>query len=142
MDHKILVTVFQCIPVSGYWNKDIPSKCIDDNRFFIGSSIANILTDLALLLLPTRYIWRLHRTTSQKLALAITFMLGGLYATTLPSTERRCDSSNRQPALPSSRLFALPFFTNLMSRPSIWSTNSSNSSVGVLRRATWQSLLV
>ena len=84
MDHKILVTVFQCIPVSGYWNKDIPSKCIDDNHFFIGSSIANILTDLALLLLPTRYIWRLHRTTSQKLALAITFMLGGLYATTFP----------------------------------------------------------
>ena len=118
MNYKILVTVFQCISVSGYWNKDTPSKCINDNHFFIGSSIANILTDLALLLLPIRYIWRLHRTTSQKLALAIIFMLGGLYATTFPSTERRCDSSDRQLVLPSSRLFALTFFSNLMSRPS------------------------
>ena len=78
MDHKILVTVFQCVPVSGYWNKKIPAKCINDDQFFISSSIVNIITDFFLILLPIPYIWRLHRTTPQKIALAGIFILGGL----------------------------------------------------------------
>lgn len=78
MDHKILATVFQCVPVSGFWDKKIPSKCIGDKHFFIGNSVPNILTDIALLLLPVRSIWRLQMSTSQKIALAGTFMLGGL----------------------------------------------------------------
>ena len=77
-DHKILVTVFQCDPVSGFWNDRIPTKCINGQSFFIGSLVPHISTDFALLLLPVPYIWRLHRTTSQKIALAGTFMHGGM----------------------------------------------------------------
>ncbi|CAD6588420.1 MAG: hypothetical protein ASARMPREDX12_003322 [Alectoria sarmentosa] len=66
-----------CIPVSGYWNTKISAKCVNGEHFFLGSSIVNILTDLALLLLPIPYIWRLYRTISQKIALIGIFMLGG-----------------------------------------------------------------
>lgn len=78
MDDKILVTAFQCVPVSGLWNPNIPTKCINGKQFFLGSLIPDISIDVALLSLPVPYIWRLHRTTSQKIALAGTFMLGGL----------------------------------------------------------------
>lgn len=73
----ILVTVFQCTPVSGYWNRQIPAKCIvDDYAFFVGIAIPNILTDAAILSLPVPYIWRLQTTRSQKIALSSIFMLG------------------------------------------------------------------
>lgn len=74
----ILVTVFQCTPVSGYWNRQIPAKCIvDDYAFFVGIAVPNILTDAAILSLPVPYIWRLRRTRSQKVALLSIFALGG-----------------------------------------------------------------
>ena len=74
-----MVTVLQCSPVSGYWNRAIPAKCIvDDYAFFVGIAVPNILTDAAILSLPVPYIWRLKRTSSQKLALSGIFMLGGL----------------------------------------------------------------
>ncbi|CAD6578263.1 MAG: hypothetical protein ASARMPRED_008661 [Alectoria sarmentosa] len=74
----ILATVFQCVPVSGFWHNKISAKCINGQSVFIGSLVPHISTDLALLFLPVPYIWRLHRTTSQKIALAGIFMLGGV----------------------------------------------------------------
>ena len=75
---KILATVFQCVPVSGFWNKTIHAKCVNPKHAFLGNSIPNIATDIALLLMPVPYIWRLHRTSSQKIVLTGIFMLGGL----------------------------------------------------------------
>ncbi|KAL6721256.1 hypothetical protein ACLMJK_000358 [Lecanora helva] len=74
----ILVTVFQCDPVSGFWNRNKPAKCnVDDYAFFVANAVPNIVTDAALLALPMPYIWRLHRTIPQKIALAGIFALGG-----------------------------------------------------------------
>ncbi|KAI4254521.1 MAG: hypothetical protein LQ352_003055 [Teloschistes flavicans] len=73
----IIVTIFQCTPVSGFWNRNKPADCtVSDYAFFIGNAVPNIVTDLALLLLPLPFISRLHRTTSQKIALAGVFSLG------------------------------------------------------------------
>lgn len=74
----ILVTIFQCNPVSGFWNRTKPAKCaVDDYAFFIGNAVPNIITDAAILSLPLPFIFRLHRILSQKIALAGIFMLGG-----------------------------------------------------------------
>ena len=79
IDLQILVTIFQCDPVSGFWNRNIPAKCkIDDYAFFLGIAVPNIVTDAAIIALPMPYIWQLHRLTSQKIALAGIFMLGSL----------------------------------------------------------------
>lgn len=76
---QILVTIFQCTPISEFWNRTHPAKCtVDTKSFSIGGAIPNILTDVALLILPLPYIWRLNRPVSQKFALAGIFMLGGL----------------------------------------------------------------
>ena len=78
MYHKILVTIFQCVPVSGFWNREKHAECVNYQHLFIGITVPNIATNLALLALPVPYIWRLHTTASQKIALTGTFMLGGL----------------------------------------------------------------
>ncbi|KAM0800313.1 hypothetical protein BDR22DRAFT_852571 [Usnea florida] len=74
----LLVTVLQCRPISGYWNKEIHSKCIDEKHFFLGYSIPNILTDIALLLVPISSIWSLQMRISHKIGVIGTFMLGSL----------------------------------------------------------------
>ena len=76
---KIFMTIFQCKPVSGFWNRTKPAICnVDSRKFFIGNAIPNILTDVALMVLPLPYIWQLNRSKSQKIALAGVFLLGGL----------------------------------------------------------------
>lgn len=77
----ILVSVFQCTPVSGFWNRLTvpPPQCIvNDYAFFVGIAVPNIITDVAILSLPVPCIWRLHRDGAQKIALAGIFALGGL----------------------------------------------------------------
>ncbi|KAI4224930.1 MAG: hypothetical protein L6R36_004289 [Xanthoria steineri] len=74
----IFMTIFQCKPVSGFWNRTKPAICnVDSQKFFIGNAIPNILTDVALMVLPLPYIWQLNRSKSQKIALAGVFLLGG-----------------------------------------------------------------
>ncbi|RAK99402.1 putative integral membrane protein [Aspergillus ibericus CBS 121593] len=74
----IFTTIFQCLPVHGFWDKTIPSHCgVDVSNFFIGNAVPNILTDWALLTLPLPYIWKLQRSASQRLALTGVFVLGG-----------------------------------------------------------------
>ena len=71
--------MFSCTPIQGFWDKSIQATCGVDNReFYLGVSIPNIITDLALLLLPTYSIWKLHVSTKQKIMLTLVFILGGL----------------------------------------------------------------
>ncbi|CAD6563631.1 MAG: hypothetical protein ASARMPRED_000099 [Alectoria sarmentosa] len=75
----IAVIIAHCNPVSGYWNRKIAANCVvNETPFFVGVAIPNILTDVALLLLPMPYVWQLHTTSSQKMALTGIFMLGSL----------------------------------------------------------------
>lgn len=73
----ILVSIFQCKPISGFWNRNSPSTCVNNHAFFIGISVPNILTDILLLILPVPYIWKLRRGIAQKAGIAGMFSLGG-----------------------------------------------------------------
>lgn len=74
----ILVSIFSCHPINGFWDTSIKSSCINTEAFFVGNAVPNIVTDAIILLLPIRRIWRLHVSKDQKLALSFVFMLGGL----------------------------------------------------------------
>ncbi|KAF7184404.1 hypothetical protein CNMCM7691_005224 [Aspergillus felis] len=75
----IFTTIFQCLPVRGFWDKSLDPHCgVNVNQFFIGNAVPNIITDWALLILPMPYIWRLQRNTTQKIAISSVFVLGGL----------------------------------------------------------------
>ncbi|ESZ93422.1 hypothetical protein SBOR_6193 [Sclerotinia borealis F-4128] len=89
----LCLSVFTCVPPKGFWNKDIHASCnVNSQQFLIGISVPNILTDIALLLLPVPYVLRLHTAWSQKRLLMGTFLLGGLRkkndAALSPSSDR------------------------------------------------------
>ena len=79
---QLLIILLQCIPLRGFWDKSIQATCgVDDYKFFQGNSIPNIITDLILLALPMPSVWALQITRSQKISLAMVFVLGGLSVT-------------------------------------------------------------
>ena len=81
---KFFVNVFQCVPIRGFWDRTINPTCgVNDTQFFYGQSIPNILTDIAILALPVRFIWHLQTGRAQKVLLMGTFVTGGLYVNKL-----------------------------------------------------------
>ncbi|KAK1842765.1 integral membrane protein [Colletotrichum chrysophilum] len=82
---QLLVSTFQCLPVSAFWlrfdaNANLsPSdyECgVNVKTFFIANAIPNIITDVLLLLLPVPGIWSLQLRKPQKVALVGIFTLG------------------------------------------------------------------
>ncbi|KAF7857866.1 uncharacterized protein EAF02_011233 [Botrytis sinoallii] len=74
----LFLSIFTCVPPKGFWDKDIHASCnVNSQQFLIGISVPNILTDVALLLLPIPYVLRLNTAWSQKRLLMGTFLLGG-----------------------------------------------------------------
>ncbi|KAF7912264.1 uncharacterized protein EAF01_001285 [Botrytis porri] len=74
----LFLSIFTCVPPKGFWDKDIHAACnVNSQQFLIGISVPNILTDVALLLLPIPYVLRLNTAWSQKRLLMGTFLLGG-----------------------------------------------------------------
>jgi hypothetical protein len=51
---------------------------VNEFVFFYVPAIFNIVTDVALLILPIPYIWRLHVSRSQKILISGIFILGSL----------------------------------------------------------------
>lgn len=72
-----LVTIFQCIPVKAFWDRNVQgAKCIDLPRFTIASGVLNLLTDVLILCLPGPIVWGLNSTVGQKITLTGIFLLG------------------------------------------------------------------
>ncbi|KAJ5511080.1 hypothetical protein N7453_003183 [Penicillium expansum] len=75
---NILTTVFQCMPIQGLWDYSVKAHCgVNINDFFIGNAVPNIITDWAMLILPLPYVWKIQRSTTQKVALCGAFAMGG-----------------------------------------------------------------
>ncbi|KAI1424967.1 hypothetical protein F5Y12DRAFT_714832 [Xylaria sp. FL1777] len=73
----ILVTIFQCHPVSKAIDPAIEGHCISQTEFFLGNAIPNIVTDVLILSLPLHDIIKLHLPRSQRVSIAGIFLLGG-----------------------------------------------------------------
>lgn len=70
---------FICRPFAYNWNKTIPGgHCGDIMALYRFVSIPNILTDIAILILPFSTLYKLQVSTSRKLGISLTFLVGGL----------------------------------------------------------------
>lgn len=75
----VLVSTFQCTPIHKAWNPLMEDdKCLETNKFFLGNSIPNIVTDALILCLPVLEVSKLQVRRSQKVAIGGMFLLGGL----------------------------------------------------------------
>ncbi|KAH6687000.1 integral membrane protein [Verticillium dahliae] len=103
-------SIFQCTPIPRAWNRSIPGTCISLTYNWYANAIFSISTDVAIILLPQRVIWKSQLPISHKRALMGVFGLGVfvtvtsiLRMTTLNFSTRSPDSTCSCPRAPSAR---------------------------------------
>jgi hypothetical protein len=69
------LNIFQCRPIRAAFDRDT-GTCIDVVALYLSSAPINVLTDLAILLLPLPILTRLRLEFRQKVALVATFTVG------------------------------------------------------------------
>lgn len=62
----------------------VPGHCIGLVGIGVANSASTILSDLAILILPIRQVWKLQLRKAEKLALTFAFGLGFLYVLSYP----------------------------------------------------------
>ncbi|GAW20912.1 hypothetical protein ANO14919_104250 [Xylariales sp. No.14919] len=65
-----------CRPFSRIWDKRIPGDCFDRKPLDLTSAGVNLVCDIAILLVPQKFIWHLHLTTAKKIGVSIIFAIG------------------------------------------------------------------
>ncbi|KAK7917979.1 hypothetical protein PG985_009853 [Apiospora marii] len=65
-----------CVPHRATWDLTIRGKCFDKRALDIAAAAMALVTDLAILILPHRVIWRLHMSTQKKAGVSAIFCPG------------------------------------------------------------------
>jgi hypothetical protein len=74
----VFAICFQCTPFAFNWDTTIPGgHCINIGQFALITSILNVLTDVAILILPLPLVFRLKVSRQKQFNLAALFALGG-----------------------------------------------------------------
>ncbi|KAH7328450.1 hypothetical protein B0I35DRAFT_403814 [Stachybotrys elegans] len=77
-----IVNFVQCRPLRAFWHTELQhlpgTTCIDPVLFLFGSSVANCIVVLVVLLLPVHEVMKLQKTERTKLGVAISLLFGGL----------------------------------------------------------------
>ena len=73
----VITGLAECTPFEANWNPDLQgAHCINKLAFYRYGSIPNILTDIAMLILPLKAVWKLQTSTRLKIGLIATFTVG------------------------------------------------------------------
>lgn len=70
----VLVVTLQCAP----YGLPFGSTCLNEYAVLISASVINVLSDIAVLLVPLEGVWKLQMARNQKAGLIIIFSLGAL----------------------------------------------------------------
>jgi hypothetical protein len=73
----VFSSIFACVPVRAFWTKE-SSICINQFAMWFTNAAINILTDLAIIVLPIPVIQSLNLMRRSKQALIGIFAVGGL----------------------------------------------------------------
>lgn len=72
----IILLNMQCRPHNAIWEFYVPSKCYELPSVMLGSASVQVITDVCMVLLPQREIWRLHMNWQRKIGIALLFGIG------------------------------------------------------------------
>ncbi|KAF2645858.1 hypothetical protein P280DRAFT_476322 [Massarina eburnea CBS 473.64] len=70
------VTIWTCYPREKIWNDLVEGKCMDNNTLILITCAFNVLSDVAILLLPARTVWGLRIETKKKMGICTLFATG------------------------------------------------------------------
>ena len=66
-----------CFPYRSIWDKTVPgSKCLDIKALDLASAVIDLVSDIAVLILPQMVIWRLQMSNGKRLGVSIMFAMG------------------------------------------------------------------
>ncbi|KAL8898239.1 MAG: hypothetical protein Q9207_006803 [Kuettlingeria erythrocarpa] len=75
----IFASTFKCSPVAYQWDKSIQGgHCFDVLLYYRLVNVPNIVTDIAMLILPMPMVWKLHTSRPRKVGLTICFLAGSV----------------------------------------------------------------
>lgn len=72
----VIAGVFQCVPVQKAWHKKQPGSCYPLVDAWYANAIFSIITDVFVLFLPMRMVYKLQRDLREKLLLYCIFGVG------------------------------------------------------------------
>lgn len=68
-----------CRPFAYNWDRSISGgTCVNENAFYRWGSLPNIITDIAMLILPIPIVWKLHTSRNVKVGLTVAFLTGSV----------------------------------------------------------------
>ncbi|KAJ6090345.1 hypothetical protein N7486_009160 [Penicillium sp. IBT 16267x] len=73
---SVLQVFLICTPFERNWNPTVPGHCASQNVAFSTIGAFNLITDVMIMALPIRFIWKLQMSTGTKFALYGIFGLG------------------------------------------------------------------
>jgi hypothetical protein len=71
----VMLSIFTCSPIRGYWRKNTRATCIPPFQWYIHSA-GNILSDIVIFTLPIPLLWSMKVSAKQRLLLILLFSLG------------------------------------------------------------------
>jgi hypothetical protein len=74
----LFAVVFQCLPISSLWNREIKAQCLSLNHLAWAGAAFSIFEDLAIILLPAWELKALSFSLGRRIGLAFMFALGSL----------------------------------------------------------------
>lgn len=73
----IFALIFACSPIQRSWDSSIThGYCIDRNGLYIATAVTNIITDLALIVVPIPLVSNLQMPRMKKVGLLLMFTIG------------------------------------------------------------------
>lgn len=76
----IVVSIIPCRPQRRFWDLiNTPGYCVNLTALALAGGVFNITTDLIILVLPVREVWKLNLPVRQKVALIVIFATGSAY---------------------------------------------------------------
>jgi hypothetical protein len=80
-----IVKFAQCTPREKIWNRKLAGKCVDGNLLLMVSGMFNFITDVLILLIPVKSVWKLQMKTKMKLQIVAIFTVGAVCVLHVPT---------------------------------------------------------
>lgn len=75
----VLALIFACRPIQKSWDTSITwGSCINRPGIYLATAVTNTASDLVLIVIPARVIWRLRMRLVQKIGVIFMFGIGSL----------------------------------------------------------------
>lgn len=69
--------VFICWPISSYWDRSVPGRCLDQPKVFLTDTAMAAVTDLIIMMIPIPVLWQVQMSLRKKLKILAMLSAGG-----------------------------------------------------------------